>query len=119
MQDFDWNIILSLYQTRSISQSAEQLYLSQPALTKRLRNIERELNCNIVVRSHSGITFTPQGEQLVQHAEKIAAELVLLRDDILKYQDGADGTLNIGVPYSYVRFVLPELLAVYNSRYRT
>ena len=41
MQDFDWNIILSLYQTRSISQSAEQLYLSQPALTKRLRNIER------------------------------------------------------------------------------
>lgn len=117
MQDFDWNIILSLYQTRSISQSAEQLYLSQPALTKRLRNIERELNCNIVVRSHSGITFTPQGEQLVQHAEKIAAELVLLRDDILKYQDGADGTLNIGVPYSYVRFVLPELLAVYNSRY--
>ena len=117
MQDFDWNIILSLYQTRSISQSAEQLYLSQPALTKRLRNIERELNCNIVVRGHSGISFTPQGEQLVQHAEKIAAELVLLRDDILKYQDGAEGTLNVGVPYSYVRFVLPELLAVYNSRY--
>lgn len=63
MQDFDWNIILSLYQTKSISQSAEQLYLSQPALTKRLRNIERELNCNIVVRSHSGNAFTPQAAQ--------------------------------------------------------
>ena len=60
MQDFDWNIILSLYQTRSISQSAEQLYLSQPALTKRLRNIERELNCNIVVRSHSGSRSHPR-----------------------------------------------------------
>lgn len=61
MKDTDWNLIRELYKTRSITRTAEELYISQPALTKRLRVIEKELDVIIAERTSQGLQFTAAG----------------------------------------------------------
>ena len=117
MRDFDWYILSSLRKTNNITKSAEQLFLTQSALTKRLQVIERELGCPLVIRSQKGITFTPEGERVVQKAETIIHAIQDIKHDIAEHNSGDRGTLSLGVPYSYVRFVLPALLERYVERF--
>ena len=54
--------LLDLYKTKNITRVAHLHYLSQPAMTKRIRRIEEELGSELILRSQKGITFTPAGE---------------------------------------------------------
>lgn len=113
MRDFDWKVLVSLHETKNITKSAEQLFMTQPALTKRLQVIEEDLGCTIVLRSKKGVEFTPTGERVIKKAETILAAIQELRQELAAQQDGSSGSLALGVPYSYVRFVLPTLLEGY------
>ena len=62
MRDQDWKIIASLYNTKSISKTANLLFITQPALSKRLQMIEQELNTTLFIRTSKGVIFTPEGE---------------------------------------------------------
>ena len=61
MEDRDWQILQELHRTKNITKAAQLLYMSQPALTARLQNIETEFNVRVVTRSTKGIKFTPEG----------------------------------------------------------
>ena len=51
MKDIDWKILAVLAEKRSITKAADALYMTQSALTKRLKSIEAEWNVEIVKRS--------------------------------------------------------------------
>lgn len=55
MKELDWKILIVLYEKRSISKTAEALYLTQSAVTKRLKNIETEWGINVIHRSNQGL----------------------------------------------------------------
>ena len=63
----DWNMLLELYRSKSITKASERLFISQPALTRRLHQMEEEFSTTILLRSARGISFTPQGEHLVEY----------------------------------------------------
>lgn len=117
MRDFDWNILDSLYQTKNITKSAELLFMTQPALTKRLQAIEEELGCSIVIRNRRGVSFTPEGEEIVKKAQTIISAIRDIKQGLAGLADGHKGVLSLGVPYSFVRFVLPALLERYVELY--
>ena len=117
MRDFDWYILSSLLSTNNITKSAELLYISQSALTKRLQVIERELGCSLVVRSQKGISFTTEGKKIVQKAERIINTIEEIKRDAAAHVRGERGVISVGVPYSYVRFSMPELLERYIQCY--
>lgn len=117
MRDFDWNILDSLHQTKNITKSAELLFMTQPALTKRLQAIEEELGCTIVIRNRRGISFTPQGEEVVKKAQTIISAICDIKQSLAGLSDGHKGVLSLGVPYSFVRFVMPALLEEYVALY--
>lgn len=113
MRDFDWQILVTLHKTHNISKTAELLYVSQPTLTKRIQVIEDELGIPLIVRSRKGSVFTAEGERIAQKAESIVAAIQEIKEDVDKRNKGAKGVLRLGVPYSYVRYVLPALMAEY------
>ena len=113
MRDFDWQILVTLHKTHNISKTAELLYVSQPTLTKRIQVIEDELGIPLIVRSRKGSVFTAEGERIAQKAESIVAAIQEIKEDVAKRNKGAKGVLRLGVPYSYVRYVLPALMAEY------
>ena len=66
MKNIDWMILKVLYEKRSMTQAAEALYMTQPALTKRIKSIEAEWGVEVVKRSSKGVLFTEEGKYLVK-----------------------------------------------------
>lgn len=62
----------------SINKVAEQLYISQPNLTRAIKELEKDLNIAIFDRNSKGMTLTPDGEKLIHYGKKILKEI----DDI-------------------------------------
>lgn len=117
MRDYDWKIIVTLNKTHNITKTAELLFISQPTLTKRIQMIENELGIPLLVRSRRGSELTPEGERIAQWAESIVTTMQTIKDDISTLNRGLKGILRLGVPYSYVRYVLPQLLIKYAALY--
>ena len=117
MRDFDWKIIATLNKTQNITRTADLLFVTQPTLTKRIHIIEDELGVTLVVRSRKGSVLTPEGKQIAAHAEAIVAEIEAAKHELAESNKGTKGVLRIGVPYSYNRYVLPELLHMYSEIY--
>lgn len=117
MRDFDWQILVTLHKTHNISKTAELLYVSQPTLTKRIQVIEDELGIPLIVRSRRGSVFTAEGERIAQKAVSIVAAIQEIKEDVAERNKGTKGVLRLGVPHSYVRYVLPSLMAEYVRRH--
>lgn len=117
MRDLDWQIIVTLHQTMSITKTAELLFLTQPALTKRIKAIEEELGTVLLVRGRKGSTFTPEGELIARKAQKVAASVQEAYDAASASVNGRQGTLRLGCPYSFLRYVLPEVMERYSGSY--
>ena len=59
----------------SISKAAKKLYVTQPALSNTLRDLEKELNFPIFVRNAQGVSLTEKGEELYRIAKSIQSDL--------------------------------------------
>ena len=63
--------IITVDKYQSISKAAEELYLSQPNISKAIQNIEKEIGFSIFARTSRGVTTTPEGKEFVKKAHKI------------------------------------------------
>lgn len=114
MRDSDWQIIVTLHTERNITKTAELLFLTQSALTKRIQLIEKELGRALMIRTTKGITFTPEGEFVAERAREILQIIGQVHEYIaVTNVDG--GVIKLGVPNSYARFVLPSLVKRYST----
>ncbi len=101
----------------SISRAAEELYVSQPAVSKHLASLERELDRKLVTRGREGATLTPAGEVLAEFVLRAEALLANAGRALAADEEAESGTLSVaasGVPGTYV---LPELLARFRDRF--
>lgn len=80
----------------SMTAAADKLFLTQPAVSQQIRNLEEELGVDLLVRGVRQIKSTPQGEILYEHAKKIL--LLVGQAEVAIKSMGADmqGTLRIG-----------------------
>ena len=117
MRDLDWKIIATLYTSKSITKTANLLFLTQPTLSKRLQLIEEELNATLFIRTSKGVIFTSEGEFVAQRARGILDTIEDVHRNLSNAAEGQTGTLSIGAPNSYTRFVLPALIDSYSQQY--
>lgn len=54
----DWRMLAALFSTQNITQAAQQLFLSQPTITARIKKLEDYYGIQILIRKHRGVTFT-------------------------------------------------------------
>lgn len=83
--------------------------MSQPALTKRLQQLEHELDTVIVYRNVKGVQFTPEGEYIVQYAMRSLEEYKELRRALLGLHERQETTITIASAGSLSHEILPEL----------
>ncbi len=101
----------------SISGAAQELYISQPAVSKHLASLEADVGRSLVVRGRAGATLTPAGDVLADYVLRAEALLANAERALAAGADSETGTLSIaasGIPGTYV---LPELLAQFRERY--
>jgi DNA-binding transcriptional LysR family regulator len=113
----DWLIIKTLDKYKSITKAANVLYLSQPALTSRIKQIESSLNTKLLYRGNKGITFTPTGKKAVVFAEHILDEMHDFREEISDMNGDVSGVLRLTAPAIISAYYLPRLLSKFKEEY--
>ncbi len=110
MKNQDWEILYELFQHKNVTKTAKVMGLSQPALTRRLKQIEDNFQVKIVYRSKQGAHFTPEGEYLAKSAEKILKEYEKTKEQLWNMNDELVGTLKIGVANFLTSFMLFDFI---------
>ncbi|SER70628.1 LysR family transcriptional regulator [Psychrobacillus sp. OK032] len=117
MDEKDWHILTTLHEEKNITKSAQRLYISQPALTYRLQQLEKEFDTKIVSRGKKGVEFTVKGEFLVQYAHDMIQQLRKTKEHILNMDNTVKGTLRLAVSGLFARYELPSLLKEFLAVY--
>ncbi|SOC40690.1 LysR family transcriptional regulator [Salinicoccus kekensis] len=117
MKHQDWEMLDVLLSTENITKAAEHLYLSQPTLTSRIRKLEAHYNVPLILRKQRGITFTPEGEVLAQHARKMLEEQIKIEEDLNNLKKEVAGTLRIGASNFFALNKMPKLLSLFKQQY--
>ena len=78
--------LLSLQQTGSITQTAEQFFISHQAVSKSIKALEKELSVVLFERSSKGVLLTAAGERVCQFAQEVLQKQSLLQEDLAPYR---------------------------------
>ena len=103
--------LISLVEERSFSRAAKKMLLTQPALTKNIKNIEDSLGAKVVNRSNTGISLTPAGKILYDYARRIIKLRNEAKDKILKSHETTGGDIYIGASTIPATYILPRVLS--------
>lgn len=88
---------VSIAQSGNISRSAKDQNISQPALTRSLKNLEEDLGVELIERRSNGVFLTPYGEHLLDYAHCIVSDSERVRREIGSMKSGRRGQITIGV----------------------
>lgn len=96
--------------TRSISKAAENLLMSQPNLSRAIKELEKSIGVTLFNRTSKGMTPTPQGEEFLQYAKKILIQIYEL-EAMYKNRKNDKQTFSISVPRaSYITYAFTEFV---------
>ncbi|MER5949293.1 LysR substrate-binding domain-containing protein [Streptomyces sp. NPDC001904] len=93
----------------SFTRAAERLYVSQPALSKQIRALERQLGAELFVRDRRTVRLTGVGEALLPHARALLAAWESAEEDVRRVRAAERNTLVVGMSTSPGRGLLPAL----------
>jgi DNA-binding transcriptional LysR family regulator len=113
----DWEIIKVLYQQKNITKASQVLFISQPALTNRLKQIEEELGVKLFNRGRWGVQFTPQGDYLAGCAEEALKYYRQVKENLSNMSNDYTGTLRLGVSNFFTKYKLPYILKLFQEQY--
>jgi DNA-binding transcriptional LysR family regulator len=102
---------------RSFSAAAQEIRISQPAVSKHIADVEREAGVKLVERQPRGGALTPAGEFLANHVLRAQALLVQAARGVAEFRQPATGSLSVvasGVPGTYL---LPEVVATFQREH--
>ena len=95
---------------RSLTLAAEELHVTQPAISIQLRKLEAELGIALTERAGRGIRLTEAGHEAVQHAQRIGQALEDMRENMRQYRGLVRGQLRIAV-VSTANYFIPADIA--------
>lgn len=111
MNYFDLIYIKRIAELGSISKAAEDLYIAQPNLSRKLQAIEEEINEKIFVRSNTGITLTDKGREFLDAAENIIRECQLFENQFYNKEQ----TTTLSIISTRSSYVCSAIIAFANS----
>ena len=94
----------------SFRKAAEEMYLTQPAVSLQIKALEEDLGVQLFDRSGSRVELTPAGRVLLEHAEKAQELLLKAEDEIAALSGDLSGQLALGASTTIAQYVLPRTL---------
>ncbi|WP_078119470.1 LysR family transcriptional regulator [Thiosocius teredinicola] len=108
---------LAVAEIGAITEAAEQIGITQPALSRRLQQLEQHLGVELLVRGRKGATLTEMGRLVQSEALGIVARYEQMRELVSSHQRLEGGTVRIGGGATAVSFILPEAIAEFQAAY--
>ena len=109
--------VLAVAEHGSFRAAARDLRLAQSALTRSIRELERELGALLFERGIKGAKLTTLGERFIRRAHTIRAEMRRARDEMKQLQGGSQGSIDIALSTVPHLALLPTALPLFRERY--
>lgn len=110
-------VFLAIAHRKNITQAAADLGVSQPSVSRSVRELERQVGATLLERTPSGVRLTEAGQALLVHARNIMAEARAAEEDLDALAGLTQGTLRVGGSPTIATYLLPPLLERFHSRY--
>jgi len=102
---------------RSFSKAAEELFISQPAVTKHIKELERRVGMGLIQRRKGGFLLTDAGKILFKYTHKISSHLMDIESLLEDLKKDHQGILKIGTTESYSKGLMPKLLSGFQTSF--
>lgn len=104
---------VSVAEAASVSKAALRIHISQPALSRQLHDLERELGIRLFARVGRGIRLTAEGEDLLARTRDVLTRAESLGTRARALAEGSIGVLRVGATPQVIQNILPGFLAEY------
>jgi DNA-binding transcriptional LysR family regulator len=118
MFDFRLKVFDTVAKRLNFTKAASELNITQPAVTKHIKEIERQLNTKLFDRNGTKIKLTISGQILLKYTQKLFMVYRELEFEINQLNQKHKGTLRIGASTTIAQYVLPPLLAEFHKQYK-
>lgn len=117
MADRRLQVFYTVAKQLSFTKAADILFMTQPAVTFQVKQLEEHFNTRLFERSHGKISLTPAGELVFRYAERILNLSAELDTRMGEITGAISGPLAIGASTSIAEFMLPRVLGGFKSLY--
>jgi len=117
MADRRLQVFYTVARQMSFTKAAEQLFMTQPAVTFQVKQLEEHFNARLFERSHGRVTLTPAGELVLSYAERILGLSEELDKRVGELTGAVSGPLLLGCSMTIAEFILPRVLGEFKASY--
>lgn len=113
----DLKYLIALADLRHFGKAADACFVSQPTLSTQVRKLEEELGVTLVERAPRKVMLTPTGQDVVQRARRIVADVEQMREAARRSKDPESGSLRLGVFPTLAPYLLPHVVPQLRERF--
>jgi LysR family transcriptional regulator, transcriptional activator of the cysJI operon len=117
LENFRLKVFRAVAEHLNFRKAAEQLFLTQPAVTLQIKALENDLGTRLFDRTGGKITLTQQGLLLLDYAKKLASIATEAEQDLVRSEGSVSGELVLGASTTISQYVLPRLLGAFQNEY--
>lgn len=112
-----YRIFYTVAITQNITKASEMLNISQPAVTKHIKNLEDALGVILFIRTRKGVVLTPIGQKIFLEIKNALTIFDNVENEIKNYKDNNCGNIRIGISTTLVRLYLIDYINVFHKEY--
>ena len=113
----DLKYLVALAELRHFGKAAEACFVSQPTLSMQIRKLEEELGVALFERAPRKVMLTPAGQDMVQRARRVLAEVDQMKEAARRSKDPEAGVLRLGVFPTLGPYLLPHVVPQLRERF--
>lgn len=111
------NVFEMVAKERSITAAAKYLYMTPQGVSKIIRNLETEYDCELFFRKGNKFELTESGECFLRHVKKIESEYQMMESELLSIHQKNQGVVDLLSAYGILRLVTPECIIAFKKKY--
>src|SRR5919106_3205127 len=115
MADRRLQVFYTVAKQLSFTKAAEQLFMTQPAVTFQVKQLEEQYNTRLFERSHGRIALTPAGRLVMDYAERVLALTEEMDTRVGELTGAVAGPLMLGASTTIAEYILPKILGEFKA----
>jgi LysR family transcriptional regulator, transcriptional activator of the cysJI operon len=119
MFDFRLQVFQAVARRLSFTKAGEELFITQPAVTKHIHELESHFKQKLFERNGNKTTLTPAGRALIKHTEELFAIYRNIELDLNDIAKKHSGKLRLGASTTVGQYVIPPVVAAFHQKYNT
>jgi DNA-binding transcriptional LysR family regulator len=117
MADRRLKIFHTVARLLNFTKAAEELHMTQPAVTFQIRQLEEQFNTRLFDRTHNKVTLTPVGKQVYSYSDRILKLYEDMTRSITEMTGDVSGAVTLGASTTIAEYMLPLLIGEFKAKY--